>query len=303
MRIPTSAVYTFAVATLTLTVGVATPVFSAVTTCGTTCTSDCELGANLSCTPSQNGVTLSNGADLDMKGYNIECNSNTSACGTAIRMTAANSVVRNTVAETYTDPGPYILRGWSVGIDCDVTNGAGQSGSAVLGIKMRGYWQFGAIVNCQTVDGNAIIGMPAPSTTPLSFFHLPPTGIVHGNVSNSDAIVNNFISNVETGIMRYPDGPSTTLTISNNTFNVYDLSVITTAYNGSPIDLLNGSTQAATITDNIFTGDARLPVIRLDSGEESVTTVSNNVCKSPLFGCSACVSDGLCDAEGVCVSP
>jgi len=64
-----------------------------VTSCDTTCTSNCDLAVDLNCLAY--AVTLANGADFDFKGHTIGCSFAGSCGGSAIRMTGNNSIVKD----------------------------------------------------------------------------------------------------------------------------------------------------------------------------------------------------------------
>ncbi|SRR6266404_1388047 len=270
-----------------------------VMTCGTTCTSDCELAKNLTCGPGDFGVTLAAGALLDMKGFYIACNGpGSDSCDRAVIMSGAGSTVFSSVAIGGSGLPSAIQGNWLRGVDC-----AANANSRVTGITFRGFftdsYTGGAIYQCQTVDNNIVTGWPNPGTlSPDSavgyFAGWTRNCIVHTSISNLDLIIDNHVDGCFSAVRRASG--TLALTIDSNNVNCHDLWPGITA----PCIDLASTSRPSTVSNNVMEGDTRGLVIQAPT---SGATFHNNVCKLGMAGCSACVSQGRCVASGTTTSP
>jgi hypothetical protein len=269
----------------------ATPALGAVTTCGTTCSSDCQLGANLSCQSGETGVTLANGADLDMRGFDIVC---PNGCTAAVTMTGTNSRVINTGSDDPNDPEPKITGFYDTGaINCGK-----KAGSSVLGITVRAFWFSNAgITNCQFVSGSKVIGVPIldSSYPPLDTPIYPTIGIMHTAINASDVISSTFIADVRNGISRVPSTASNALL--NIAFDTIDARLTVPGQSiGCAINGLGDQAHGLSIHDDVFAGDSQSAPICV--GNATGVAYSNNFCRTHNAACAACIASGQCAGTG-----
>ncbi len=261
-----------------------------VTTCGTTCTSDCQLGNNLVCGTGQSGVTLANGADLDFKGFSIFCNATLgNLCDVAVKMLSAGSVVGTTVL---LNPKSAIAGAWAHAVDCQ-----GQANSVVSGLQIRGFWSESAINSCSSVVSNVIEGVPDTGSffnTDDSgyFFVWPPVCVNQSPISFTDSVTQNHIAGCNIAIRRTSGGMVGT--VDKNNVECHDDPPIYPAY--ACIEV-NG---AALLSKNILTGDSAKVI---NSQGQTNVTYDSNICKFGMPGCGACVSQGKCVASATTTSP
>ena len=216
-------------------------------------------------------------------------------------MTGPGSVVFTSVAPGLSTPSVGILGNWFRGVDC-----AAQPNSRVTGVQFRGFFGDsslgGAIFKCQTVDGNTVAALPDPTQAgvpdPVSgvFVVWTRNCIVHTSIATSDLIVSNHLDGCKTAVLR--TGGSLALTIDSNNINCRDLTPPLTP----PMNCIDLSTTSrpTTVSNNIIEGDSRGLVIQAPT---SGATFQNNTCKLGLRGCSTCVSQGRCVANGTTTSP
>jgi hypothetical protein len=238
-------------------------------------------------------VTLTNGADLDLAGFNIHCDAGETTfnglCQNAVRMMAANSVVTGA-------PTSRITGTWYSPIDC-----AGYQGSRVEGVIIEGFWPtVGAgIYGCQFVENNVIQGEQQPGSGLLVPAVHPGFGIRRIPIDSNDLIAGNYVSGCHTGITT---NPSTALvTIDQNTVS---LPRFVFHFGDGGIDILhpNPALNPAVITNNVVVGSGLgLPIRQLFANTNVVH--DNNVCRAGLQACASCVAAGYCDAVGSVTSP
>jgi hypothetical protein len=267
-----------------------------VTACGTTCTTDCELAQNITCAAGQDGVILTNGADLHLHTFNISCSaSSPDGCNNAVTASAGSQV--DSDAAQGGGVGSIVGR-WFRGIDCQ-----SNASTRIVGVTLRGYWSDsplgGAIYACQFVDSNVINSQPDEGT--LLFDPTFPVWsrncIVHKSITTQDFIAGNHIDGCNRGIVRISG--TLNLAIAGNSINCRDISPPLTFNLGHCIDL-GTTTRPTTVIDNVLTGDTRGFVI---NGPASGATYNNNICKFGMKNCSLCVSQGRCAANGTSTSP
>jgi hypothetical protein len=112
------------------------------------CTSNnCKLVADIDCDSDNNEkITLANGNDLDLNGYDISCATGVD-CTTPIVITGSGSIVKNTGAPTSKIAGAF-----DVGVDC-----GGYSNTKVLGITLElTDDQADGIIGCRVVENNVV---------------------------------------------------------------------------------------------------------------------------------------------------
>ena len=275
-----------------------------ITTCGVTCTSDCELGSNIVCADSQNGVVLSNGADLNLRGFDIGCEYDSrdpvnspdlGSCGVAVRMTGAGSRVFSSSSLDSADPTPRIRGVWTNAIECQAMASSEVSG---ITIELAGWGK--AVERCAIVERNSIWGRPlfegVVAFDGVHFlFGYPNVGVHIGGVTLrvSDNVVDGF----EYPITRLGTGGTQPLLVENNVVNHRDY------YHPFPsagFDL-TGSSRPGTIRENVVVGDGiRYPI---KYGPGGGFTFDANTCRTGHLECNNCLATGLCDASSFCTSP
>lgn len=278
-----------------------TPANAAViSTCPATCSSDCQLGENFVCpvdTPV--GVTLTNGADLDLAGNDLKCfayEGDSDGCGTAV-VAGANSRVWTSVPRSQNRPRSRIVGRWARGINC-----SGGAQTRVSGIQLRGWFGVdGAVIGCQTVEDNTVIGEPQLAFHGGSASLDPPKyGIRARTAAGSNVVARNFVEGFVSPIYR-PSSPGPgALTIENNTISYRDHGP--SATQATAINLFSTVSAPATVSNNIIFGDGKAPLIYTNPSHSSFT-LSNNVCKGLSAGCDDCVATGKCVASGICLAP
>lgn len=204
--------------------GTGADAWAGVGSCTATCNSNCSLDNDVSCN-NQDGIVLSGGADLDLNGHSITCTSNCPQA--AIKMSAGNSVVKDTVGGAVVD-GPF-----TYGVNCQ-----SQSNSEVAGITIDG--ATNAIYNCAKIHQNLLIG---GSTT-------GSMGIAVADLAASDYVIDNWVEGFAVGI-----GAARThaIDIEGNTIGVLEI-----PGQGAEIGLnaLRASgTPTVNVTYNSFFGD------------------------------------------------
>ncbi len=217
------------------------------------------LGGDYNCTNGQ-GITLQNGADLDMHGHTLTCVS--SVCGNkaGVTMTGDSSVVKNLdAAHEAKILGPFFPS-----IDC-----ASHTGSKVTGIHFEGQANYGT-VNCSKVESNVFLGSQVGNIT-------------SSGVSNSDHIGDNYIAiSHNTAISLF--GNKTT-GIDHNLIVLEQL----TGTGSAPVGIELSATNSVSATNNIFMGQGGAPF----SGTPA--TVGSNYCEPESTDCQTCIGDGSCD--------
>ena len=284
-----------------------------VTSCGTTCSSNCELAANLVCTPTQIGVTLTNGADLDMRGFDIRCEiddddpiASYDRCAKGIRVTGANSTVFSSGPGDPADPTPRVRGPWLNAIDC-----TGSTNSSVLGITIyqallggSGHPADPAVNACAIVEDSTIIGKPV--AYPISdgnggariLYKYPSVGIWLAN--NSVRTYRNYIDGFGyAAIFRTPKG-NAPVDAEDNAINYRDLvdAYIANAY---AIDFLRLTNDFyGVFFGNVIVGDG---MSNLFNSSPGTIGWGNNTCRRGLANCEQCVTSFDCFASSPCVSP
>lgn len=278
-----------------------TPANAAViSTCPATCTSDCQLGPDFVCpVDTLVGVTLTNGADLDLAGNDLKCSAyegDFESCQTAVSA-GPNSRVWTSVPRSPAHNGSRIVGRWTSGVVC--TGGGAQT--RVSGIQLRGWFSGdAAILRCQTVEDNTVIGEPGLVFGGTSASLFPPSyGIVARTATGSNSIARNFIEGFISPVYRSPTPGPGALTIENNTISYRDHGP--TATQATAIYLFATVDRPATVANNIIYGDGKAPLIY--SNPSHSVTLSNNVCKGLSAGCADCVASGKCAANGICLAP
>jgi hypothetical protein len=267
-----------------------------ITTCGTTCGSSCELGNNIECGSGQSGVTLTNGASLDMKGHYIWCDVGAGGnCSSGVVMAGNGSAVFTSVNPIYSAVPAGILGNWSRGVDC-----ATKPGSGVSGIMFRGVFGDAAIYNCQAVLGNTITEWPdpvftGPDQSTGAYVEWPHTCIVHHSISNADIIQDNRIDGCNTSVQSIG---TLKLEFSFNNVNCHDLEP---PLSGVPPCINFGTAaRAGLVANNVIVGDTRGVTIQTPA---SGVTFQNNVCKVGVRSCQQCVDQNKCVSVGSASSP
>lgn len=229
----------------------------------TTCTANCELITNITCNrsnPNHNGITLTNGADLNMKGWSITF-TGTGNLKSAITV-GANSTVKNTENDESKVMGLY--EGTTPAIKCTTADN-----SKVSGIRVD-ISEGSGISGCEIVEDNVIISATTSAGNAVS-----------GNYQASGTVVsNNYISGFYSAIFVRPG-------IVDNNFIQTSAGQDNTITAGSP-----GTGTA--ITDNIIMGPAD-EIIDLASG----ATASGNSCDTTTTACGTCVTNGHCRSAPV----
>jgi hypothetical protein len=267
-----------------------------VTACGTTCTTDCELAQNIDCASGQNGVILTNGADLHLHTFNITCAAGAfDFCNIAVTASSGSQV--DSDAAQGGGVGSIVGK-WFRGIDCQ-----SNLNTRIIGVTLRGYWTDSslgaAIYACQAVDSNIINGQPDEESlaSDPTFPVWSRNCIVHNSLTTQDFIAGNHIDGCNRGILRLSGTKN--LAIAGNSINCRDVSPPLTGNLGHCIDL-GTTTRPTNVTDNVLTGDTRGFVI---NGPASGAIYNNNICKFGMKNCSLCVSQGRCAANGTSTSP
>lgn len=273
-----------------------------ITTCGVTCTSNCELGSNIVCTDGQDGVVLANGADLDLRGFDVRCthdsydpvdaaNINT-MCGVAVTVTGTGSRIFSSSSLDPTDPTPRVRGAWAYGIDCQA-----KASSEVRGIRIELAGSVSAIDRCVIVEQNTVLGLPviAYADPEHAIYSYPSIGIRVGGVTSR--VVDNLVDGFFNPINRAGSG-GVYLTFENNMINYRDyFHPLGTTF---AIDFRSSTPRPGTVRENVVAGDGiRQPIASTGSG----LTYDANTCRTGLLGCSACITSGNCDATSVCTSP
>jgi hypothetical protein len=235
----------------------------AVTTCNTTCTSNCYLYNDINCTTGQ-GITLSSGVDLDMCGRSLTCTSLICASKAAVTMSASGSQVDNSASGSgfiSKIAGP-----WSTGVDC-----ASKGSSRVSGIRFENNYG-NSVVDCHKIDANVVINAGG-----WAF-------VVNTGVTNTDQIVDNYVQSSQAISI----SSSTNFDISHNLFamdpNVPARGIDATAATGS-----------FSIADNIFMNEGT----PIEHDTSTSGTYSDNFCDPFTSGCASCKTNGECDAPQV----
>lgn len=254
-----------------LTLLSATPCFAncttwtPVTSCNATCTTNCYLQNNQSCSNGQ-GITLNNGADLDMCGHSLTCTNVDCTSKAAVSMTASGSQLVN----TSTLPGT--IKDFGVAVLCDNTN------SRVEGIQFE---NSDLIRDCSKVIGNVF-----NNTSTVRFASSP--GL------NSDEVTDNIFNNAFTSVE--VTGRTTKVTVSHNI-------VTMGAASADAVVLTNASN--VVVDGNVFMGPGT-PIVKSGTGtltaannycdpndpfdNEGDSNFLNDNCQS-------------CRASGFCVDP
>lgn len=243
---------------------------TAINSCTATCTSNCYLLNSLSCTNGQ-GVTLSNGADLDMCGKHITCTDTyLGACisKAAVTMTHSSSRVYSSVAPATATAGVNGV--WLIDIDC-----AGKTGSRVDGLDFTTS-NYGT-VNCATVENN--------------FFNGLGVGVSTNGIANSDSINDNHIIIGYGGAGIMTNGASEDIAIFHN---LIELRYSDGLGGGTGIDI-SGATDASTVSGNVIIADNSAgTIIAVPYPLNFTLQVQDNVCDPEITDCAACRTAGYC---------
>jgi hypothetical protein len=235
-----------------------------VTSCPSTCTTNCYLHGNVSCT-SGHGITLNSGAKLDMCGFSLIC-TDPVLCSlpAAVYMTASSSAVLNSSS------APGIISGlWTQGIDC-----SSKTGTKVTGIRFDG--PAFAITDCAKIEQNVIVN----GNNAI---------YIYAGAANTDVIDNNYISVIGAGIL-VDSGDIYKITIDHN--------IIATGSTGyDAIDVSRTSATSYTISNNIFF--SQVGTVPIVPSLYWPGTYSDNYCDPNSSACAACVSNGYCASPPV----
>jgi len=230
-----------------------------VTSCNFTCTDNCILNSDLTCTNGQ-GITLQSGFDLDLNGHSLTCTSAVCGYKPGVFMSSSSSVVKSTA----TGSQGRILGPFNPAIDCN-----SQASSRVTGIRIEDP-VFYATVNCAKVENNVFHG------TQASFVYT--TG-----VANTDRIGDNY----------FEEFPNVAMTVLGTKSVSVDHNLVVleqeTGYN--PIGVELSVTSGAEITHNVFMGFNGNPI----SGTPAVA--DQNFCDPTGTDgqCQACIASGNCE--------
>jgi hypothetical protein len=229
-----------------------------ISTCGQTCTTDCELANDILCDATVAwGVRLSNGADLDLRGHKLQCSGcDPYAAGVLVDSTSNLSVITNGGTP---DLG-QILGPWDVGVDCQHA-----SGSRVIGIHVVGSYNVG-ITNCRKVDGNVVVDVAG-------------SGIANDNIAGPDYIRDNLVKGGVTGIAVGGSGSA------DIEYNV----IVRTSLFG--IEISQASSTSLAVRGNVFFHGAG-PTNVINGTSNHI--FSGNVCDNSVSWCVTCINAGKC---------
>ncbi len=254
-----------------------------VTHCGTTCSTDCVLGADIACQPGQDGITLTNGASLDMRDLSITCDNgypggSTDSCGNAVTMLSPNSRVFTSSTSSFR---PSIVGVWNNAVDC-----RSQVTTTVKGISIRGYWNNAAITGCHLVLLNTIEGVPDPvgSFVDTTFWSWPTRCVHHPATPELyDVVQSNHLAGCNSAVTSI----ASALAVDDNTMDCRDNLPVLASFGCLQV---NGP-GTIRISNNVLTGDSRSVM----HPQASSILFQNNLCKlSTMRGCAQCVSKGQC---------
>ena len=226
----------------------------ALSTCSGTYTTNQALTADIAC-DNMAGITLTSGADLDLAGHEITCNSN---CPTyAINIAASGSVVKSTSTTS-----PAITGFFTAAINCNSF-----SSSEVTGIHFAMVGGDG-LINCAKVHNNIIEGNRT----------LGSVGVSTTGVAATDFITDNWIGEWDTGISVTT---SHDIDIEHNQIDVEDVSG-SSGEVGANVTRTGGQT---TLDYNFFFGGATSASFMQTSG---TLTKYGNACDPANTTCQTC---------------
>lgn len=247
--------------------------------CEQVCSSACELDQDVSCN-TKSGISLTSGADLDLKGHSITC---TASCPTsAVTMSGSGNTVKNTGAA-----GAGIVGSFTYNINC-----VNRPNSRVSGIKVENTRSSGGqgwgVLDCETIDGNVFVGHFTDG------YHTGPA------LFGTGSITDNYITNWGVGIGVYS---ASTVTIDRN--------VVVIPEGASQFEQVYGvqsSDTVGTYDGNIFIGGGATStskdythIFDLDNG--ATGTFTNNFC-DPLYECCQnCSSSNCANSAGPPTAP
>lgn len=253
---------------------VGTPIGS----CPATCSSNCYLQNNFTCTNGQ-GVTLNSGANLDMNGHSISCVSARCDAAAAVTINGNGSKVYNALAGfEAVITGPF-----TTGVQCNNKTSSEVAGIAIKHIGDGTTGGVNGVVDCAKVHDNVFLAQGTASN-----------GIAVSSLNgtaNSDFVRDNYIDDWFGAI--YVLARTKNMTVEHN---------LITLRNHAPsstfgIVAVNSPGTSSTVESNVFMGDATSssPIAVTGSGALT-TTFDQNFC-DPTLGtaCSDCVSAGQCE--------
>jgi hypothetical protein len=257
-----------------------------VSHCSDTCTTDCLLAANLQCCPlganpncdGTGPITLTNGADLDLNGFTIECQGDGVTPGStcnydAVTMTSSGSVVKSSATATEGK-----ITGLFVGgVDCQLKTQSRVTGIHFEGLATKGNPNNYDVENCAQVDKNVFFGNHDGIST-------GGAAIYSYGVANNDQIYDNYVQNFFIGI----ETPTELgIKVDHNI-------VVTTGPNTAiGIDSSYGTSSTIDVNHNVIRGPFDSGVAILGSGFS--THFTQNHCEhANTTGCSFCITHGWC---------
>lgn len=254
----------------------AAQVGSPIGSCPASCSSNCYLQNNFTCTNGQ-GVTLNSGADLDMNGHSITCTSG-SCSNAAVTINSSGSKVYNTLnGFEAVITGPF-----ATGVDCN-----NYTSSEVTGISVRGIGSSGlgyGVDSCAKVHDNVFSG------TGNAAGYSGTAVFVYGGTADSDYVRDNFIDGWVFGIQLLDVVKN--VSVDHNLITIRSVALTTP----SGILLSNTTDSGVAIENNIVMGDATAgyPIAAPGGGPPS-SVYEANYC-DPTLGtaCSNCISAGYC---------
>jgi hypothetical protein len=241
-------------------IGVPTSVSAAVvyiSSCNALCagsSTTCTLSTDIAC-DNQPGISLSSGANLDLNGHGITCNSNCPSAAVQVS-SSGSSLVQNSTGFG------YITGFFPVAINC-----GGFSGTQVTGIRFS--MLGNGILNCSQVTHNVIEGGRV----------LGSVGISLTGISGNDAISDNWISEWDTGVSV---NTSHGINITNNQIGVEPISGSGAAQVGVSLTRTAGT---SSLKYNFFFGGATSGTFIQTSG--TVTNYGNS-CDPADATCQTC---------------
>ena len=232
-----------------------------VTQCNEICSNgeQCNLANSISCNTNQ-GITLSGGADLDFKGKTITCNA-CPANANGVLVTGSNSTIEDNGDANGNRGG--VIGAWTVGVNCQLNTGSiaknlhvDGSGTGLGGCRKV---QSASVVN-STTYGITNTSLGGTDYIKTSFVAHAPTGIKLGG-SGSALVDHNVIANNSTYGIDASATTSSGLTISGNTLFTEGGGVIIYRNTATPTTTANVcGAQGETVCGNcISAGDCEAP--------------------------------------------
>jgi hypothetical protein len=235
----------------------------------------CVLITDIVCdpaNPNHQGIKLDNGADLDMKGWDISCKAGSTCTYPAVRM-ENGSILKNTGASESAITGVFS----GDAVDCHYIYAGGGS-AKVDGIKVNVTAARG-IGDCQEVQNSVVLFSNLASVPAAAGIHLDvglSTGGAHDN---------------------YIDGwPGSGVRVTYNNGKPIDHNLIVVRdYSGVASYGISVSNSAASesVTDNVLFGESTLGGL-INVVNTPNITISGNSCDPNTASCLSCVGAGRC---------